>query len=413
LFDLVLLSAGIAFFCVWAFLHVDDNSIVQNRLTDLSVWAESMSKSISKKTRSSEEGFLRAFVKMTISGFDYLLGKQLISARALSVSLCLSLSSFGVSMIALAGVSASYKPYILPSVAWSVSFGLVAVFGSQWLRYLVSGASIITAFLIGVAIFIAPESSLLIVARPHLSTNLLRILSEVELTVDEIASFRNASDAELTEEGFSGDEIGELRRMTDAEVQSSFKIENNERVKIAKAMEKPLASIVVNLPDYKPLGIQGRTSLAAIVGVSLLLAILSHVGAIIMTRKFLRSTDYSRSTATFIGFALPNVVLFLMLFVIPFWLGFLTRMPYQFDVCFALLATMNLTVVFVALSWVVLGIGLLTNRILSVKLVGCFDTASTLTVDTLRRYFGWLTLSTLGATATFNGLKWLISLLEL
>lgn len=400
---LLLLLFSIVCFAFWVLLYVDDDNTVQNRLTVLWAWAES----VCKKARSKEENFLRRIVKITAHGFEYLLGKQLISVRAVSVSLCFSLSSVGVSIIALSSVSALYQQFILPSLAWSVSFSLLAASRRQRLRNVVSGGIVLFALFAGFAVLVAPESSLLLLTQPNIGTKVVRVLTEV--SVEDVTRFRTVSDAELIDGGFSSDEVSHLRAMTDAELMSLFRLDENEREHLAKAIEEPLARALVDLPDYRPVGIQGRTVMASILGLALLLATMSDLVVIFLTRKFLRLSDSSQSVAKLVGFALPNLMIVIVFFVVPFVLGFCMHLPLRFEMCFALLAAMNWSVVFVSLSWIFLGIALVVNRIFWPSLAGYLDKRSTEEIGALRHHCRWLWVLTLGIAAELLGLKWLTS----
>lgn len=399
---IVLLAFSFFSFCIWFFLFIDDNNIVQNRLTIWWSWAESAK----TKLLSHEQNILRRIAAITTRGFDHIFGKQLISVRSISASICVSLASLGIMLVTIASFSDAYQSIVLPASIWSLFFVFLATTKIRWFRETICFVVLIIVALSSVLLFLSSESSLVTIIRPKLAKQYLESINNSDPIDFEI--FRQLSDDELINEGFTVTDVNYLRGLTEEEFNAELQLfsSTEERDEMAKAIEIPLANTLTKHPEYKKIGKYGRAVLASISVVSLVLAICSDFAVILITRTLLRLSVDSQTIVRFMAIAVSNLVLAFLLFVIPFVLGFGFKLPYRFEMVFAMLAGMNWSVVLIAFSSMLVGITLTINRMVWPNLIIYLDSMSTAKVHRLRNHCRWLGVVSLGVSAELLGVNW-------
>lgn len=294
------------------------------------------------------------------------------------------------------------------------AFAASAVSRFQWTRDVAAIAVATILVWFAVLIWTAPESRLVYFLRPSLEESISGFLLE-QTDADLIAlveRMQRHSDVQLEEYGFSSEEILELRGTSAAQYAHSMRVTEADAKTIAEIVVPILAEYAVNRRDYKRLGFIGRNAIASILFAAVLAAIISDVLVVLATRKLLRLGARTTSLHRFVLLGICSLLLVVVLFVTPIVLGSLGSLPYRFNACFALVATMNWSVVPIAFSSSIIGVVLVGNRMIWPTVATYFDNYSTVNIDRLRKHCRWLWMVTLGIAAEMLGVNWISFLFQ-
>lgn len=297
-----------------------------------------------------QDKFARKYVALTSEIFSRNLGSRILSVQSITVCASWSLASFCLFFLAgttiFAADHSSFLQIILICLVGVIVFTAAAISNSPIFRGNVLAFFVILLMMQFVGRFVVSDADL--VRLPD-SVDWEQMQSEL---VEETQGIQKLTDHQLREEyGFNQNEIEWLRNSSVEEIKESFSKNDLQR----------LMQLAVTLhPDYPKKGATDKLLTGSVLWLAIIAAVVSDLLFVVITRRLLRYCS-TASALKILVFAIFNIFFSATFVAIPFIIGFMAPLRYEYKMCFAIVSGMNWTTMLLALSSILLAIVLLLH----------------------------------------------------